>query len=384
MSYTLHDSLEKLSNDVSNLKPDSVYYTIQLNDISADYDIAKQLLSDFTVELSKNHFEYDSSSILLFDYIIYNNIFKGFRMRRKSNYGYISTSTYLPLIDDFYRNLISHKFIKSIKKSKKFHLIVENEANAMSASWRTKHFDSRNSTDPNAPMAGSQMNWGLDRINQLKLPLDGAYNPTYHGLNANIFVVDTGIDTGHIEFLNNPLRTVRNVYNAIDEYNSDGSSVVDDVGHGTHCAGIIGGATVGVSKNTNVYGVKVLDSSGQGDDMQVVSGLNYVYEWFLKNGRPPTAISMSLGGACGSTIECEEDVIVQMVEKLSESGITVIVAAGNSDCDACLETPAFAPSSITVGASSADDIGAVFSDYGRCIDIFAPGVEVSSVQTILV
>ena len=111
--------------------------------------------------------------------------------------------------------------------------------------------------------------------------------------------------------------------------------------------GIIGGKTVGVSNKANVYGVKVLNAQGQGSDMEVIHGLNFVYEWHKKHNLP-TAVSMSLGGVCATVEQCEDDLIVKLVEKLSKAGISVIVAAGNSDCDACLQTPAFAPSAITV------------------------------------
>ena len=115
-----------------------------------------------------------------------------------------------------------------------------------------------------------------------------------------------------------------------------------------------------------------------GSTIDIAHGLQYVADWHARNGRPPTVVSMSIGGVCGSRAECEQDPVVLAVERLSAAGVPVVVAAGNSDCDACLQTPAFAPSAITVGASDAADNGAVFSDYGACLDLFAPGVNIAS------
>lgn len=250
--------------------------------------------------------------------------------------------------------------------------------------------------------------------------MDGFYKPDYNGENVNVFVVDSGIDTQHLEFESNT-RTVRNVY---DSYNYDDvlSPNNDGVGHGTHCAGTIGGNTVGVSPLTNIYGVRVLTAQGSGSDLgmyickhvyihlcmnkslnvciaihkyihaymciyiliyifiyiDIINGLAFVYDWYLTNGKPPSVVSMSLGGECFSYEECAEDILVQAVEELSKVGIIVVTAAGNSDCDSCLQTPAYAPSAITVGASSAADQGAIFSDFGKCIDIYAPGVNITS------
>ena len=223
-----------------------------------------------------------------------------------------------------------------------------------------------------------KISWGLDRIDQKKLPLDGTYKPIYNGSGTNIFIVDSGIDTSHTEF-NTVNREVRNVF---DSYNSGDLQDIllnnDGVGHGTHVAGTIGGNTVGVSPGANLYGVRVLNSNGAGSDFDILSGLSFIYDWYFRNGRQPSVISMSLGGECVSYFDCEQDALVKAVEVLSDAGIVVVTAAGNSDCDSCLQTPAFAPHAITVGASSSIDEAAVFSDFGKCIDIYAPGVNITS------
>lgn len=223
----------------------------------------------------------------------------------------------------------------------------------------------------------NSLSWGLDRIDQTNLPLDGHYSPDFDGTGVNVFVVDSGIDTGHVEFKPVKGKTQRRVENIFDVSTDDVLPNNDGVGHGTHVAGIVGGNTVGVSPGCNIYGVKVLASNGGGTDFDIVSGLSYVLKMYNMDKRP-SIVSMSLGGTCESYEKCAEDLLVTTVEKLSSAGIVVVTAAGNSDCDSCLTTPAYAPQGITVGASSITDDAAVFSDFGKCIDIYAPGVDIIS------
>jgi subtilisin family serine protease len=204
--------------------------------------------------------------------------------------------------------------------------------------------------------------------------LNGQYRPQYNGSGSNIFIVDTGIDTNHVEFQGTH-RIVQNLYDAV------GRSVGADndmIGHGTHVAATAGGANVGVAAAANIFGVRVMDESGLGTSTDIIDGLSFVLDWFLQNKRPATVVSMSLGGDCLSYEECEKDVIVQACEKLIANGITVVVSAGNDGCDSCLQTPAFAPNVITVGASNVLDMAAVFSDYGKCVDLYAPGERILS------
>lgn len=225
--------------------------------------------------------------------------------------------------------------------------------------------------------------WGLDRIDQKRLPLDGQYKPDFDGTGVNIFIVDSGIDTEHSEFSKNRGST-RVVQNVFDAHNLTGSSLQnlpknnDGVGHGTHVAGVVGGNNVGVSPGANLWGVRVLNNQGAGADVDILTGLAYVLNWHVQNGRPRSVVSMSLGGDCISYEDCQKDVLVEAVEILSKEGIVVVTAAGNSDCDSCLQTPAYAPHGITVGASSIKDEAAVFSEFGKCVDIYAPGVNISS------
>ena len=246
---------------------------------------------------------------------------------------------------------------------------------------RTKYYSIRMAAPQDTKLGQVKLPWGLDRINQKRLPLDSRYHPVaYNGTGSNVFIVDTGIDTDHEQFSvrGNNKRIVKNLFDVADPDQLIVPTNNDNVGHGTHVAGTIGGNDVGVSPGANLYGVRVLDENGSGDEMSIAEGLNFVRLWYLQNNLPPSVISMSLGGSCGSLEKCLEDILVNVVEELTSIGIVVVTAAGNGNCDSCLESPAFAPSSITVGASSETDEAAFFSDFGKCIDIFAPGINVVS------
>ncbi|XP_071947573.1 aqualysin-1-like isoform X2 [Antedon mediterranea] len=202
--------------------------------------------------------------------------------------------------------------------------------------------------------------WGLDRIDQYDLPLDGQFNPEGDGAGAHVYVIDTGIRWTHEEFEGR-------AEFAYDATNNDRGTGTDCNGHGTHCAGTIAGKKYGVAKKANVYGVRVLGCLGSGSNSGVIDGM----DWVAQNAKKPAVASMSLGGGATSTTD-------NAVIRLTENGITVVVAAGNSNDDACLSSPARAPPAITVGASNINDMRASFSNYGGCVDIFAPGRDITS------
>jgi Subtilase family len=222
--------------------------------------------------------------------------------------------------------------------------------------------------------------WGLDRISHKKLPLHHNYTTSYSGVGSNVFIVDTGIDTEHSQFRKGKFeRNVLNIYDGSDPSRTVHPLNNDNEGHGTHVAGTVGGNDVGVSPGANIYGVKVLgDDYLEGSDMDIVQGLNFVRNWYLTHNKAPSVVSMSLGRNCESLEQCQDDILVKAVEVLTSTGIVVVVAAGNDECDSCFSSPAFASSAITVGASSETDDAAVFSDYGKCIDVYAPGVNIIS------
>jgi subtilisin family serine protease len=204
----------------------------------------------------------------------------------------------------------------------------------------------------------SNATWGLDRIDQRALPLNGTYTYTPTGAGVNVYIIDTGIRFSHSEFGG---RAVSG-YDAVD-----GGTADDCNGHGTHVAGTVGGATYGVAKGARLYGVRVLDCAGSGTNAGVIAGM----DWVAQNRVTPAAANMSLGGGASQAID---DAIQRMVN----AGVTVAVAAGNENQDACNTSPARAASAITVGATTNTDARASFSNYGSCLDVFAPGNNITS------
>ena len=201
--------------------------------------------------------------------------------------------------------------------------------------------------------------WGLDRIDQSNLPLNKKYDYISDGTNVRAYVIDTGILANHVEFNG---RTIPG-YSAIGAI----SNTTDCNGHGTHVAGTIGGTNYGVAQNVSLVPVRVLDCNGSGSTTGVIAGL----EWVTANAVKPAVANMSLGGGASTALD-------NAVSALVASGVTVVVAAGNSRADACKSSPARVPSAITVAASDKNDVFASFSNYGSCVDIIAPGVNITS------
>jgi subtilisin family serine protease len=215
--------------------------------------------------------------------------------------------------------------------------------------------------------------WGLDRIDQLNRPLDNnQYNPPNNGKDVNIYIVDTGIDTNHYEFSNSN-RIVSNIYNSYGDITSN----IDVHGHGTHVAGTIAGRSIGVAYLSNLYGMKVLDDQGSGWSSDIILALSEILKIKEQYPRISMIISMSLGGVCYPN--CANNAVNVAVNHLTNSGIIVTVAAGNNQEDSCKYFPASSDTAISVGAVSFNnDNFAIFSNYGTCIDILAPGTSILS------
>lgn len=205
----------------------------------------------------------------------------------------------------------------------------------------------------------SNPDWGLDRIDQKALPLNSAYSYLQTGSGTTAYIVDTGILSSHQEFSGRVLSS----YTAI----SDGNGTTDCNGHGTHVAGTVGGTTYGVAKNVNLVPIRILGCDGSGASSNVIAGL----DWILKNGKKPAVVNMSLGGATSSSLD-------SAVENLYNNGYVMVVAAGNSNTDACTSSPARVSKAITVAATDNTDTRASYSNYGSCVDIFAPGSQINS------
>jgi subtilisin family serine protease len=205
----------------------------------------------------------------------------------------------------------------------------------------------------------SNPDWGLDRVDQKALPLNSTYSYSQTGSGTTAYIVDTGILSSHQQFSGR----VQAGYTAI----SDGKGTTDCNGHGTHVAGTVGGSTYGVAKNVSLVPVRILGCDGSGASSNVIAGL----DWILKNGKKPAVVNMSLGGDASASLD-------SAVENLFNNGYVMVVAAGNSNTDACNSSPARVSKAITVAATDNTDTRASYSNYGSCVDIFAPGSQINS------
>ncbi|GAA2830259.1 S8 family peptidase [Crossiella cryophila] len=202
--------------------------------------------------------------------------------------------------------------------------------------------------------------WGLDRINQRSLPLDGAYSVSRNGSGVTAYIVDTGIQFDHPDFQGR----ARPGFDAI----GDGRNGNDCNGHGTHVAGTVGGAVYGVAKATRLVAVRVLGCDGRGSWGGIIAGL----DWVGANAVRPAVANLSLGGTPGLAQ------VDDAANRLSDKGVFVAVAGGNSTDDACKYSPARAARPITIGATTVTDGYAGYSNRGQCIQLLAPGTDITS------
>jgi len=207
-------------------------------------------------------------------------------------------------------------------------------------------------TQPNPP------SWGLDRIDQRDRPLNASYSYPNTAGNVHAYIIDTGIRFTHIDFGGR----ASSGFDAVD-----GGSADDCHGHGTHVAGTVGGSAYGVAKGVALVAVRVLDCGGSGTTAGVIAGV----DWVTGNAVRPAVANMSLGGGPDAALD-------SAVRNSINSGVTYAIAAGNSNANACSFSPARTAEAITVGATTINDARASFSNFGTCLDIFAPGQDITS------
>ncbi|MCH6163227.1 S8 family peptidase [Streptomyces marispadix] len=256
-------------------------------------------------------------------------------------YGGKVKNTYSSAINGFSAKGLSAKEARQLAGNSQVEKVVQN------------HTFTVNETQSNPP------SWGLDRIDQKETKGDKKYTfPDSAGEGVTAFVIDTGVRMTHKDFG----KRAKSGFDAID-----GGEADDGQGHGTHVAGTIAGTDHGVAKKANIVAVRVLDDQGSGTTEQVVKGI----DWVTKNAKGPSVANMSLGGP-------KDEALDAAVQKAVDKGITFAVAAGNESQDADNASPARVKDALTVAASDDADKQADFSNFGKLVDIYAPGVDIVS------
>lgn len=216
--------------------------------------------------------------------------------------------------------------------------------------------------EPDSVVRASET-WGLDRIDQRSLPLSGTYTAPGAGAGVDVYVVDTGVLSTHAD-LSGRVAPGHSVL---------GGSTEDCNGHGTHVAGIAAGETWGVASDATIVPVRALGCDGRGRVSEVIAGL----DWVLAASTPgrPSVVNLSLGG------ETASELLDAALSRLISAGMVATVASGNGARDACDVSPARVPAALTVAASDRSDGAAVFANSGPCVDLYAPGVDITSAWT---
>jgi subtilisin family serine protease/PKD repeat protein len=233
----------------------------------------------------------------------------------------------------------------------------EDDAKALAADPAVEYVEQNGRVSLEGVQTGAT--WGLDRLDQVDLPLDQTYTYNTAGSGVNAYIIDTGIRISHSDFAGRAFRG----YDAV----TAGGTAEDCNGHGTHVAGTVGGSTWGVAKAVNLHAVRVLDCGGSGTYAGVIAGV----DWVTANHVKPAVANMSLGGSASQSVD---DAVTNSIA----AGVVYAIAAGNDSGDACTKSPARTPNAITVGSTTNTDARSSFSNFGTCLDIFAPGSNITS------
>ncbi len=233
--------------------------------------------------------------------------------------------------------------------------LSEREAREMAKDPRVMWVEPDGVVSINAAQANPP-SWGQDRVDQRSLPLDSSYTYFYDGTGVDIYIIDTGIRPTHADFGGR-------VTLAFDAFSGTGA---DCNGHGTHVASTAAGATYGLAKNARLHAVRVLDCAGSGSFAGVIAGIDYVTAQANANPLGLFVANMSLGGGANASLDAA-------VNSSVAAGVVYAVAAGNDNLNACTKSPAAAVDAITVGSTTSSDARSSFSNFGTCVDIFAPG-----------
>ena len=355
-AISLKSQLEAVSKAVTAKSSDISQSNVLLTTLKTEVTslVRKAVLQSTPATVSESGFEYQKFIVVFKNDAIFNNVTSVIStILNELGFG-IQTSEFKQVLQGFAVSIPSDKvdaFLKAMQNNPLVEFVEHDRVMQVPPiSQDTQLFAT----------------WGLDRIDQKELPLNNVYTTGGRtGSNVNAYVVDTGILNVHTDFGNR----VKTGYSSI----LNEASTTDCNGHGTHVAGIIGSVTYGVAKGVSLIPVRVLDCDGSGTLGSVIAGLDWVIQdaQLDANKNKRAVVNLSLGGSTSVSMD-------RAVQKMVESNIPVIVAAGNDNANACNTSPAREPLAITVGATTITDARASYSNYGNCLDLFAPGSEITS------